>query len=55
MIDLFIHVAIVIWQWVSKAKTVSPEMNAVWEQVNQVKTGLIELIDSDNDGWVVVK
>ncbi|KAL8604874.1 hypothetical protein ACOMHN_028502 [Nucella lapillus] len=37
-------------QWVGKAKTVSPEMNVVWEQVNQVKANLLELIDSDNDG-----
>lgn len=37
-------------QWVCKAKTVSPEMTAIWEQVNQIKATLAELIDSDNDG-----
>ncbi|XP_076441819.1 symplekin-like [Babylonia areolata] len=37
-------------QWVGKAKTVTPEMNVVWEQVNKIKSGLLELIDSDNDG-----
>nr|KAG5694599.1 hypothetical protein BaRGS_015012 [Batillaria attramentaria] len=37
-------------QWVSKAKTVSPEMSTIWDQVNHIKSTLAELIDSDNDG-----
>lgn len=37
-------------QWVSKAKSVRSEMTAVWEHVNQIKSRMVEMLDSDNDG-----
>ena len=45
-----VYIYIYCFQWVSKSKVVSPEMHAAWEQVQQVKSLLLDFIDADNDG-----
>ncbi|XP_071079022.1 symplekin-like isoform X1 [Haliotis cracherodii] len=37
-------------QWLSKAKTPTPEKTASWEQMHTLKTRLFEMLDSENDG-----
>lgn len=39
-------------QWLSKAKSTTPDMTAVWEQMNSLKDRVILLLDSENDGYV---
>lgn len=40
--------------WLSRAKAVTDNMEAAWGVVSNIKAQIVNLIDSDNDGFVVV-
>lgn len=39
-------------KWISSAPVVTPEMELAWTQLSALKIQIINMIDSDNDGWV---
>lgn len=38
-------------KWISSAITVTPEMEVAWNQLSALKVQIIDMIDSDNDGY----
>ena len=37
-------------QWLSKVKVINENMEAVWSLISEMKTDIIQMLDSDNDG-----
>lgn len=50
VIQAMTHLYKVCLSWLSKAKTITDNMEAVWNVVGEIKANIIYLLDSDNDG-----
>lgn len=38
-------------KWMANAVLVTPDMEMAWAQLSTLKVQIINMIDSDNDGW----
>ena len=37
-------------KWICDAKSINENMEAVWQSVNDMKLGIVGMVESDNDG-----
>ncbi|CAB4065454.1 SYMPK [Lepeophtheirus salmonis] len=50
VIQAMTHLYKISLMWIARAKTVTEDMEAVWNEIIAIKTVILMLLDSDNDG-----